>query len=148
MARRPAGKAGTWYAAVAVQLLSDIQRFLSGNVYQNSQNVKAVIVPHAGYDYSGMVAGASYSALAAASNEIRRVFVIGPSHVTTYAAGSLYASNFDSYETPLGQLTVDLAGEQWPKMNYHAEKEEHSLEMQMPFIKHLFPEATIVPLVV
>jgi AmmeMemoRadiSam system protein B len=111
---------------------------------------KAVIAPHAGYIYSGLVAGTAYAALSARSAEIERVLLLGPSHRVGFPG--VAASGASAFETPLGPVAVDrdavtalvqagLAHEFEP-----AHENEHSLEVHLPFLKLVFPDARVVPL--
>ena len=109
---------------------------------------RAVIVPHAGYVYSGFTANAAYRLLANAKPE--RIVVIGPSH-RHYFQGSSVAL-YDEFETPLGPLSMDraFAKELMERfdLNFvpraHA---EHSTEVQMPFLARYLPDSRVVELV-
>jgi AmmeMemoRadiSam system protein B len=113
-------------------------------------SVKAVIAPHAGYIYSGPVAGTAYAALSTRAAEIERVVLLGPSHRVGFPG--VAASGAGAFETPLGPVAVDrdavaalvkagLAREFEP-----AHENEHSLEVHLPFLKLVFPDARVVPL--
>ncbi len=109
---------------------------------------RAVIVPHAGYIYSGFTANVAHRLLG--NSDVERVAVIGPSH-RVYLNGTS-VSEYDLFETPLGDLPVDrgLAGEIIRKfgMGFVPEAHhEHSTEVQMPFIKTYLPDARVVELV-
>lgn len=107
---------------------------------------KALIVPHAGYIYSGPIAASAYAQLQGASH-IRRVVLIGPAHrVPLYGLASPGVSLL---RTPLGDSVVDLEAlaslpdiEVSPRAHAH----EHSLEVQLPFLQKVVPHAQIVPL--
>ena len=115
---------------------------------------KAVVAPHAGFIYSGPIAGTAYAALATRGGQvervIERVILVGPSHRVAFAG--VATSSAGVFETPVGPVTVDrdavaalvqagLAREFEP-----AHENEHSLEVQLPFLKQLFPAARVVPL--
>lgn len=109
---------------------------------------RAVIVPHAGYVYSAFTANIAFRLLK--NTHAKRVVVIGPSH-RVYLNGTSVAE-YDSYETPLGNLSIDreLADELREKFGLHFQADahaEHSTEVQMPFVKHYLPEASVVELV-
>jgi AmmeMemoRadiSam system protein B len=112
--------------------------------------VKAIIAPHAGYIYSGPVAGTAYASLAGRAGDIERVIVLGPCHRVAFPG--VAASSAQSFDTPLGPVAVDrdkvasLCKEGLAREFDHAYAQEHSLEVQLPFLKILFPEARIVPL--
>jgi AmmeMemoRadiSam system protein B len=111
---------------------------------------KAVVAPHAGYIYSGPIAGTAYAALAARGGQIERIILLGPSHRVAFSGVATSGAVF--FETPIGPVAVDrdavarlvqggLAREFEP-----AHENEHSLEVQLPFLKQLFPAARVVPL--
>lgn len=108
----------------------------------------AVIVPHAGWVYSGFTANIAYRVLA--GSPVDTIVVIGPSHRVGFRGISL--SDSDMYQTPLGDLSVDrelvaLLQERFGVVSYPPAHHEHSTEVQMPFIRHYFPEVKIVELV-
>ncbi len=117
---------------------------------------KAVVAPHAGYIYSGPIAGSAYASLAAQAaqaapaSRVERVILLGPSHRVAFAG--LATSGAGVFETPIGPVAVDreavaslvqagLAREFEP-----AHANEHSLEVQLPFLKQVFPDVRVVPL--
>jgi AmmeMemoRadiSam system protein B len=111
---------------------------------------KAVVAPHAGYIYSGPIAGAAYAALSARGKDIERVILVGPSHRVGFHG--VATSGASAFETPLGPVALDreavasviekgLAREFEP-----AHDNEHSLEVQLPFLKQVCPGARVVPL--
>ncbi|WP_331774224.1 AmmeMemoRadiSam system protein B [Sulfurospirillum sp. 1612] len=109
---------------------------------------RAIIVPHAGYIYSGFTASVAYSLLQ--NTKPKRIIVIGPSH-RAYIDG-ISICDYEQYETPLGALTIDTNLVEELKnsfdLHFHPEAQfEHSTEVQMPFIKHYIPEASVVELV-
>ena len=110
---------------------------------------KAIIVPHAGYIYSGFTANFAYRFLS--HTKPKRIIVIGPSH--HYYFKGISASHFESYETPCGDIEIDtpylfaLAKKFNIGFDPKAHEKEHSTEVQMPFIKHYFPKTKIIELV-
>jgi len=110
---------------------------------------RAVIVPHAGYIYSGFTANFAYRFLK--HTKPKRIIVIGPSH--HYYFKGISAGHFESFETPCGDIEIDspylfaLAKEFNIGFDPKAHAKEHSTEVQMPFIKHYFPKAKIIELV-
>ena len=109
---------------------------------------RAVIVPHAGYVYSGFTANIALRLLA--NTAVKRIVVIGPSH-RVYLKGTSI-SEFDSYQTPLGALPIDkvLVDELKNKFELKCTPEahhEHSTEVQMPFVKTYTPEVSVAELV-
>ena len=118
-----------------------------------SAKPKLLVVPHAGYVYSGAVAGQAYARLRPYAGRIRRVVVLGPSHRVALRGLALPAH--DVFETPLGRVAVDpaaraaLAGLPQVSTSAAAHADEHSIEVQLPFLQHLLGAGfTIVPLVV
>ena len=114
---------------------------------------KALIVPHAGYIYSGPIAASAYASLAAALDvapiEIARIVLIGPAH-RVYVP-SIASAGAEVFQTPLGPAEVDLA---WLSRargitaNPRAHEREHCLEVQLPFLQRILPRTRIVPLLV
>lgn len=111
---------------------------------------KAVIAPHAGFIYSGPIAGTAYAALTPRGRDVERVVLVGPSHRVAFSG--LAASSASAFETPIGPLTVDrdavaqLVAERLAHEVDRAHEHEHSLEVQLPFIKQVCPDARVVPL--
>ena len=146
--------------AVAGLFYPDDQRELrdvvSGYLRQHSCTAtvappKALIVPHAGYIYSGGIAAAAYATVASLRQTIRRIVLIGPSH-RVYLRG-MAVPTASSFATPLGNIAIDselktllLQREDVVAADApHAQ--EHSLEVQLPFLQLLFDDFTLLPLV-
>ena len=110
---------------------------------------RAIIVPHAGYIYSGYTANIAYHI--AANSRPKRVIVIGPSH--HYYFEGMSGAFYDRFETPCGSLEIDKAYLEQIKKHFplqfvpKAHIKEHSTEVQMPFVKHYFPKAKVVEIV-
>ncbi len=109
---------------------------------------RAVIVPHAGYVYSGFTANVAHRLLANVG--VKRVAVIGPSH-RVYLRGTSVGP-FDAYETPLGDLKGDAAlaktlAERFGMTYFPEAHAEHSTEVQFPFLKYYMPDVSVVELV-
>lgn len=117
---------------------------------QSPESICALVVPHAGYFYSGAAAAAAYQAVI--RKKVSRIFLLGPSHHIGFSGVAFPKANF--FETPFGNLLVDeevvAALRQEPHFidQEEAHAVEHSLEMQLPFIKKIFPKALLVPLLV
>jgi MEMO1 family protein len=145
MAVRPPAVAGLFYAANPESLESDVRRFLPPK--SSPARAFGAIVPHAGYVYSGPVAGAVYARL-----EIPRVVVIlCPNHTGRGAAAALDPS--EAWRTPLGDVPLarrlaDRILELAPAVSEdsRAHAREHSLEVQLPFLRSLRPDVEIVPI--
>jgi MEMO1 family protein len=137
MIREPA-VAGQFYPANPLALQRQIRSFLKSP--ESHLDAKAVVAPHAGYIYSGAVAGSVYSAV----NPAQRIIILGPNHTGRGAALSLYPEG--EWRTPLGEASIDndlnarLQAEcprLSPDVSAHAR--EHSLEVQVPFLQLLAP---------
>ncbi|KAI6007381.1 MEMO1 family [Pisolithus albus] len=114
---------------------------------------RAIIGPHAGYSYSGPAAAWAYKAID--TTGIKRVFILGPSHHVYLVRCDV--SGFDYYETPLGKLRIDkevsdelLKTGKFKTMTKATDEDEHSIEMHLPYICHVFQDSniTIVPILV
>jgi len=151
---RNAAVAGQFYPASPEEIKMMFDHFnkvLEGHLKNPDllkTKTRAVIVPHAGYVYSGFTANVAHRLLG--NSGVKRVVVIGPSH-RVYLQGTS-VSEYDLYETPLGDLPVDrnFATELISKFGLGFMPDahhEHSTEVQMPFIKTYLPESRVVELV-
>ena len=152
MVRRPA-VAGTFYPANATILRQPVEQLLKATVTSfEAERPKALIVPHAGYVYSGPVAGQAYAQLVRHAGIIRRVVLLGPTH--RVLVRGLALPNADRFATPLGEVPIDqdaigrLAGMPQVVVNGATHASEHSLEVQLPFLQSVLQEFTLVPLAV
>ena len=147
---RPARVSGAFYPAAPAELNSMIDKFMAQVPDEKIPgDIVALIVPHAGYEYSGQVAAYGYKLLA--SCQFDTVILIGPSHHTYVNVASIWQAG--SWETPLGKVIVDtdlakaIASEnelfQCPP---EAHLNEHSLEVQLPFLQKTLKEFKIVPI--
>lgn len=149
MVRQPA-MAGTFYPANAAMLRQTITELLKSSVA--AERPKALIAPHAGYIYSGPVAGQAYAQLITHAEIIRRVILLGPVH--RVPVRGLALPKADRFATPLGEVPVDqdtirqLAGMPQVVVNEVAHEFEHSLEVQLPFLQSVLHDFSLVPLVV
>jgi AmmeMemoRadiSam system protein B len=113
---------------------------------------KALVVPHAGYRYSGPVAGTAYSRLAPARRVVRRVVLVGPAHYVPLRGVAV--SGVAAFATPLGLVEVDdearAAVLELPQVRVsdEAHAPEHSLEVHLPFLQRLLERFRLLPLVV
>ncbi|MHB8873406.1 MAG: AmmeMemoRadiSam system protein B [Myxococcaceae bacterium] len=150
---RPPAVAGSFYPADPARLARDLGRLLgSGAPRATAALPKALIVPHAGYVYSGPVAASAYSLLRELGRRIERVVLLGPSHHVAFRGLALPGAR--ALSTPLGELEVDGEGSsraanlRQVATSPEAHALEHSLEVQLPFLQTLLPGASLVPLVV
>lgn len=148
---RPAAVAGLFYAAEPATLRRSIKRLLDENPAAGPAP-KAVIAPHAGYVYSGPVAARAYNRIAAGAGTIRRVILLGPAH--RVALNGMALPTVQYFRTPLGDIMLDqtLVAQirQSPGVSWSdaAHQNEHSLEVQLPFLQSVLGEFSLVPLVV
>lgn len=150
---RPPAVAGMFYPANPAQLHHDVQAMLArARTEDSAEPPKAVIVPHAGYVYSGPVAASAFARLQKAADKIKRVILLGPCH--RVAVAGLATSSADYFATPLGRVRLDRASidslASLPQVQEFdlTHQQEHSLEVQLPFLQEVLSDFTLVPLVV
>lgn len=149
---RPSARAGTWYPADPQVLLEQVNGLLAGVAPTAPEGpVRALVVPHAGYSYSGPTAAAAFALVR--DQTYRRVLVLAPSHRGDFHGLSI--ADLDAYATPLRQVPLDLesvnrlrrsslvGADPW------AHQEEHAIEIELPFLQRaLTPRWTLVPILV
>lgn len=149
MTLRPPAVAGTWYPGSAGALARDVDGYLQHAPEWTGGPIQAVLAPHAGLMFSGPVGAHAYRA--AASGRFDVIVLAGPSHFVAFEGVSIFPDG--AFATPLGEAVIDtavagaLSGSPVVRTLPSAHQREHSLEMQLPFVRRLFPAATIVPLV-
>jgi len=149
---RPAAVAGTFYPADPHALSDQVAGFLRDGAAGSGAAPKAVIAPHAGYVYSGPIAGSAFRAIAPAAATIERVVLLGPAHFLPIRGMALPGQQ--SYGTPLGAVRIEPEGAQaslrLPQVRVipEAHAREHSLEVELPFLQSLLGEFVLVPLAV
>lgn len=147
---RPALYAGTWYPGTPEALRKAVDHYLSqARVEPLPGELVALVAPHAGYIYSGPVAGYAYRALQEASASFETVVLIGPSH-RVYLDGYAITA-VEAYETPLGQVPLDAdliaaLGRELGMLMFLSRDEEHSLEIQLPFLQRALGDFRLVPI--
>jgi AmmeMemoRadiSam system protein B len=147
---RPPAVAGLFYPGDPGKLRDAVSEYLAQAPTVAGPMPKALIVPHAGYIYSGGIAAAAYSQVAHRRRQIRRIVLIGPSH-RVYLRGMAVPAA-EVFQTPLGMVPVDrelkarvLAHEHVVESDSpHAS--EHSLEVQLPFLQMMFDVFTLLPI--
>jgi len=151
---RPAAVAGMFYPADARALAGEVDELLGG-VDQAAPHLgypKALVVPHAGYIYSGPVAAHAYDELAAARGRVRRVVLLGPVH--RVPVRGLAVPSAGAFATPLGTVRLDAdalrAARALPQVveSDAAHALEHSLEVQLPFLQKMLGDFTLAPFAV
>jgi AmmeMemoRadiSam system protein B len=140
--------AGSFYPASPASLDALVKRLLAGAAAREpGPRPKALIVPHAGYVYSGPIAANAYALLAPHASSIRRFVVLGPAHRVPVAG--VAAPGATRMRAPTGDLAVDVdAIVAVPTIGTSAaaHAQEHSIEVQLPFLIALAPHASVVPL--
>ncbi|HEX5338873.1 MAG TPA: AmmeMemoRadiSam system protein B [Gallionella sp.] len=148
---RPPAVAGLFYPADPRQLAHDVQQLLASAIPQDFIP-KALIVPHAGYIYSGPIAATAYATLRPVAARIRRVVLLGPTH--RFAVRGLALPKAEAFDTPLGRITLDTAAAHsiahLPQVSISApaHAQEHALEVQLPFLQSVLTDFTLLPLAV
>jgi MEMO1 family protein len=149
---RPPAVSGTWYPGAAATLASAVDQYLArAEAAPRLASLTALIAPHAGLVYSGSVAAHAYRQLE--QRDVDVVVLVGPSHFVGFDGVSIYPRG--GFDSPLGVARVDeacasrlMAASPIIREHETAHVREHSLEMQLPFVRRLLPRAAIVPLVV
>jgi len=148
---RPPAVAGSFYPNTKTELGQMVADFFENAADQSQYGVpRILIVPHAGYIYSGQVAASSFKQLEIPG--YTKVILIGPSH--HFPLSGLYLSGVDFWQTPLGEVEIDgitnsaLTKEAGFEINDKVHEVEHSLEVELPFLQYVAPGAKITPIIV
>ena len=147
---RPPAVAGSWYPDAEAPLRAAVRSHLAAVEDTPSGDIVGLIVPHAGLIYSGPVAAHAYRAVAGRSYDV--AVLVGPSHHVGFEGVAIYPSG--AFDTPLGPVPVaagvadQLMTAPCVRTHPTAHVREHSLEMQLPFLRLVLPETPIVPLVI
>jgi len=147
--RQPA-VSGLFYPGSAEELARTVRACLDGAPARQERPPRALIAPHAGYVYSGPVAGSAFARLAPLRGKVSRVVVIGPSHHVAFRG--LAVPSADAFATPLGEVSVDrVAVERLLALPQVVERDdaharEHSLEVQLPFLQEVLGVFALVPI--
>lgn len=149
---RPPAVAGSFYPADAARLRAMVEECLAeADGGQVDRAPKAVIAPHAGYVYSGPIAGRAFAVLGQGAPQIRRVVVIGPAHFVPVCG--LAVPSADAFRTPLGDVPLDRAAIasvlDLPQVARAdpPHQPEHALEVELPFLQAVLGDFALVPLV-
>ncbi len=151
MKYREAAVAGKFYPAAEYDLNNQLAGYFSEQAIL-PEIPKALIVPHAGYFYSGAVAAKAYCLLSNSKHRFSRVVLFGPSHHVALEGCALPTS--DVFLTPSGEVTIDREGvdlllsKQLAVESDQAHHWEHSLEVQLPFLQYCLGDFTLLPIVV
>lgn len=141
--------AGQFYSADREELSAKINSYYENNTKECDYEARAIIVPHAGHEYSGKLAAKGFQYL---KKDLDTIFIFAPAH--RHAVDKMAVASYDAFETPLGNIYVhqsylnELRG-MGAEVIDDAFMVEHSIEVQLPFIRHLYPETTtIVPVLI
>lgn len=148
---RPSAVAGSFYPSSADALDAAVREAFADAVTPavGAAIPKALVVPHAGYVYSGAIAASAYARIIPARSTIRRVVLLGPSH-RAYVRG-LAVPSVDAFRTPLGIVPIDAAcrADSLQLAGVHVDDRahalEHSLEVQLPFLQSILGDFSLVP---
>ena len=146
---RKTGFSGRFYPEKKEEILKYIEEFNKNFQVNGAFDAKAMIVPHAGYVFSGFTANIAYNI--SKDKKPKRVIVVGPTHNVYYDKASV--ALYDEYETPFGNIQIDKAYSQelidkYEIIDFNEQLHlEHSTETQAPFVKHYFPDAQIVEII-
>ncbi|MBY6196279.1 AmmeMemoRadiSam system protein B [Vibrio hangzhouensis] len=160
MTIRPPAVAGRFYSDDPAQLTQDLIQLLSDDFDQASGpvfdptkcgTIRGLIVPHAGYVFSGRTAGLAYRLLKPIADQISRVILVGPSHRVAFEGCAVPKA--EQFSTPLGNVTIDQQGVAalMDDINIivsdQAHELEHSLEVHLPFLQRCLGQFTLLPIV-
>lgn len=147
---KPPSVAGKFYANDKDELLSQLEFFAESNTPEYNLRSRAIIVPHAGYYYSGQLASNCFQYL---NTNAKNVFIIAPTHYMPF--DGLALSKCEQWSTPIGEIDINQKiNEELTARFYYcsyldeAFASEHSAEVQVPFIQKMLPHAKIIPILV
>lgn len=157
---RPAAVAGSFYPADPVRLREMVRGYLETGTelvetvteLVEVSTPKAIIAPHAGYVYSGPIAGSAYVHVAPLAGQIERVVMLSPSH--TMAINELATTSAHTFQTPLGDVAIDRGAIKQalslPQVQVldAAHVREHGIEVHLPFLQEILGNFSLVPFVV
>ena len=148
---KPAAVAGQFYPADPAVLQNTVNELLE-KAKSDPIIPKALIVPHAGFQYSGQIAANAYAGLESIADQVKRVVMLGPTHKVAVPGFAIPSQEF--FATPLGNVELDqelLNSMRQFKKVWLADKsfeKEHCLEVQLPFLQTLFKDFKLVPILV
>lgn len=153
MENRMPAVAGSFYPATETVLKNQVSTLFDKAIKVPETDVAALIVPHAGYVFSGQVAASAYAKLNRQAR-YKNIFIIGPSHRKYFEGVSIYPKGH--YITPSGEVSINeetastlIEKHKFIYYDEEADQGEHSLEVQLPFLQHwLYNEFQIVPLII
>ena len=159
---RPPAVASMFYPGDFEELRNEVLSYLNGSICKknvSAQNndvisdIRALIVPHAGYIYSGEIAACAYRLLLQNRKKYKRVLILGPAH-RVWISGAAFPSA-EIFETPLGKIKLDkilmkkiVKKLSWISVNDEAHSQEHCIEVQLPFLQETLEDFLLIPMVV
>lgn len=144
--------AGTFYPGDREHLDATVGRLLAeASLVALEHPPRAIVVPHAGYAYSGRVAAAGWATIRQIVRPVRRIVLAGPAHFVPLRGACVPAT--EAWRTPIGDLEIDpelreLAVAAGARVDDRPHAQEHSLEVQLPFVARLTPDARVLPVAV
>ena len=150
MSIRPTAVAGTWYPGLAGALTRDVDAYLDAAPHGPAGTLHAILAPHAGLMFSGPIGAYAYKATAREDFDV--AVLVGPSHFVAFDGVALWPDG--AFESPLGAARIDEEGARAVSRSPvvqampSAHRKEHSLEMQLPFLRRVHPELPIVPMLI
>jgi MEMO1 family protein len=150
LSKRAPAVAGSFYPRSAETLSRTIAALLADAGDPKRPRPRGVIVPHAGYAYSGRVAASAFADVRGLRGQIERAVVIGPAHFVPFHGIAAPSDSF--FATPLGEVPIDVAtiaalsAETLVALDNKPHTREHALEVELPFLQTIFGEVPIVPL--
>ena len=136
---RPARVAGQFYPGSAENLSRTVSRLLASAETKERSGISGIIVPHAGYVYSGPIAASAFASLPSSQSRFRRCVLVGPSHFVPFKG--IAAPSFTSFSTPLGELPVDTVAVKGLLIEGHTviddapHERDHAIEVELPFLQ-------------
>jgi AmmeMemoRadiSam system protein B len=147
---RPARVAGQFYPGSAKNLSRTVSHLLASAATKERSGISGIIVPHAGYVYSGPIAASAFASLPSSQRRFRRCVLLGPSHFVPFKG--IAAPSFASFSTPLGEMPVDTVAVKGLLTEGHAviedasHERDHAIEVELPFLQAIYANLPIVPL--
>jgi len=147
---RQAAVAGSFYPASAKKLNQKVADLLAASPARERPDLSGIIVPHAGYVYSGPVAAAAFMSVRSVKSRIRRAVIVGPAHFVPFRG--IAAPSHRAFVTPLGEMPVDteavrkLVEAAITVIDDEPHARDHAIEVELPFLQAIFGELPIVPL--
>ena len=147
---RPCAVAGSFYSADKNELTAEVDTLLKNAKKFSKENIRAIIVPHAGYVYSAPISANSFATL---HKKYKNIFLLGSSHHVSFDGASVY--NDGDYQTPIGEVIVNkdivkelISASKFISYKPEAHIKEHTLEVQLPFLQEIYvDELQIVPII-